>query len=86
MLYTKAGIDSPTKGSDWGKRWVDDYIAKRYHKPSDEYDPSWDVSGTLMDLAVFHDVGLSVANSERWPNWQPTSEFRAIREKSRASK
>jgi len=86
MLYTKSGIDSPTKGSDWGKRWLDDYIAKRYHKPSDEYDPGWDVSGTLKDLEVFYDVGLGVANSERWPNWKATSEFRAIRDKSRAGK
>ncbi len=81
MLYTKAGIDSPTKGSDWGKRWLEDYTARRYHKPSDEYDPGWDVSGTLNDLAVFYDVGLAVANSDRWPNWKPTSEFRAIRDK-----
>jgi Zn-dependent M28 family amino/carboxypeptidase len=84
MLYTKAGIDSPTRGPDWGKRWLEDYTVQRYHKPADEYEPGWDVSGTLQDLAVFYDVGLAVTNSDRWPNWKPTSEFRAIRDKSRA--
>ena len=57
MLYTKAGIDSPTKGADYGKRWLDDYVAHRYHKPSDEYSPAWDVSGIVQDLAVYYDVG-----------------------------
>jgi Zn-dependent M28 family amino/carboxypeptidase len=83
MLYTKSGIDSPTHGADHGKRWLDDYTAKRYHQPSDEYSPAWDVSGTLQDLQVYYEVGLGVANSERWPNWRPDSEFRAIRDRSR---
>jgi hypothetical protein len=83
MLYTKAGIDSPAKGADYGKRWLDDYIANRYHKPSDEYDPGWDVSGSLRDLAVFYEVGLGIVNSSRWPNWREGSEFRAIRDQSR---
>jgi Zn-dependent M28 family amino/carboxypeptidase len=85
MLYTKAGIDSPTKGKDYGRTWLDDYVAHRYHKPSDEYSPDWDVSGILQDLAVYYDVGLTLANSTRWPQWREGSEFRAIREKSRTA-
>jgi Zn-dependent M28 family amino/carboxypeptidase len=83
MLYTKAGVDSPTKGPDHGKRWLDDYIATRYHKPSDEYSPSWDVSGTLEDLELYYEVGRAVASSSDWPEWREGSEFRAIRERSR---
>ncbi|HET9694711.1 MAG TPA: M28 family metallopeptidase [Steroidobacteraceae bacterium] len=85
MLYTKAGVDSPTMGADWGKRWLEDYTATRYHKPSDEYDPGWDVSGTLQDLQVYYDVGLALVNSQRWPNWREGTEFRAIREASRGN-
>jgi Zn-dependent M28 family amino/carboxypeptidase len=85
MLYTKAGINSPTKGADWGKRWLDEYTAARYHKPADEYDPAWDVSGTLQDLQLYYDVGLAVADSDRWPDWREGTEFRAIRQQSRAS-
>jgi Zn-dependent M28 family amino/carboxypeptidase len=83
MLYTKAGVDSPTRGSDWGKRWLDDYTAKRYHQPSDEYDASWDVRGILRDLQLYYDVGLAIADSSRWPNWYEGTEFRAIRDASR---
>jgi Zn-dependent M28 family amino/carboxypeptidase len=85
MLYTKAGIDSPTKGADYGRAWLEDYVANRYHKPSDEYDASWDVSGILQDIAVYYDVGLALANESTWPNWRDGSEFRAIRDKSRAA-
>ena len=83
MLYTKAGVNSPTKGADWGKRWLDDYTARRYHQPSDEYDASWDVSGIMKDLQLYYDVGRAVADSARWPNWYEGTEFRAIRDASR---
>jgi Zn-dependent M28 family amino/carboxypeptidase len=86
MLYTKAGVDSPTHGADWGKRWLEEYTATRYHKPSDEYDPGWDVTGTLQDLQLYYDVGLSIANSGDWPNWRVGTEFRAIRDASRPAK
>ena len=84
MLYTKAGIDSPEHGPDFGKRWLDDYVAHRYHQPSDEYEPGWDVSGTVQDLQVYYDVGLEVASTNAWPNWRVGNEFKAIRDKSRA--
>ena len=83
MLYTKAGVDSPTLGAEYGKQWLADYTAKRYHQVTDEYSPDWDVSGTLQDLQLYYDVGLDVANSSRWPNWRADSEFRAIRDQSR---
>jgi Zn-dependent M28 family amino/carboxypeptidase len=85
MLYTKAGIDSPTRGADYGRRWLEDYVANRYHKPSDEYDPGWDLSGTMEDLAVYYAVGLAVADSDNWPSWREGNEFRAIRDASRAA-
>jgi Zn-dependent M28 family amino/carboxypeptidase len=84
MLYTKAGIDSPAKGPDYGRAWLADYVANRYHKPSDEYDPGWDLDGVLQDLAVYYDVGRVLANESSWPNWREGSEFRAIRDRSRA--
>ena len=83
MLYPKAGIDRPALGADYGKKWLAEYTAKRYHQVSDEYSPDWDVSGTLQDLQLYYDVGLAVANSSRWPNWRADSEFRAIRDQSR---
>jgi len=83
MLYPKPGIDLVAGGADAGRAWQEAYVASRYHKPSDEYDPDWNVSGTLADLALYYDVGRAVANESGWPQWREDSEFRAIREASR---
>jgi hypothetical protein len=60
----------------------DDYTAKRYHKPSDEYDPSWDMKSAAADGEALLGVALHVANGDKWPEWKPGTEFRAIREES----
>jgi Zn-dependent M28 family amino/carboxypeptidase len=83
MIYPKAGVDLRQGGVEAGRAWLDEYVAKHYHKPSDEYDPAWNVSGTLQDLAVYYDLGLAVTNSDEWPNWREGNEFRAIRDRNR---
>jgi hypothetical protein len=83
MLYPKAGVDIADQGPEYGRARLDDYVAKHYHKPSDEYDAGWDVSGTLQDLALYYEVGLAISNESSWPNWRSGSEFRAIRDASR---
>jgi Zn-dependent M28 family amino/carboxypeptidase len=83
MLYPKAGIDLQDGGPDAGRARLDAYYANHYHKPSDEYDASWNLAGTLADLALYYDVGRAVANESGWPQWREDSEFRAIREASR---
>ena len=83
MLYPKAGIDLVDGGPEAGRAWLDAYVANHYHKPSDEYDAAWNVTGTLADLALYYDVGRAVANESGWPQWRDDSEFRAIREASR---
>ena len=85
MLYVKSGIDVVGKGETYGRQWAADYVAQRYHKPSDEFDPTWDVSGVLEDLALYFDVGYRLARDTAFPAWYPGNEFRPIREQSRAA-
>jgi len=84
MLYTDAGVDSVEHGVEWGKAQAAKYIAERYHKPSDEFDDTWDLSGGVQDVRLYYAVGAAIANSDAWPNWNQGTEFRAIREKSLA--
>jgi Zn-dependent M28 family amino/carboxypeptidase len=84
-LYVKSGEDGITHTREWILAQRDDYLARRYHKPADEYDPSWDVEGSIEDLKLLYEVGNRVANEKRWPQWYADSEFRAAREKSRAA-
>lgn len=79
-LYTDSGIDHVEHGVEWTLARRADYVANRYHKPSDEYDPSWDLSGALDDLELVFRVGYRIAAGGEWPNWREGNEFRAIRD------
>jgi Zn-dependent M28 family amino/carboxypeptidase len=85
-LYARSGTDLRDRPPGTGAAWVEDYYARRYHAPADEYDPSWDVSGIVEDLRLLFDVGLQVASTPRWPQWYPGTEFRAKREESAAQR
>ncbi len=79
-LYTDAGIDHVELGEQWTLARRDEYTADRYHKPSDEFDPSWDLSGAVDDLRVLLNIGLRLASESTFPNWRVGNEFRAIRD------
>ncbi|WP_375419848.1 M28 family metallopeptidase [uncultured Sphingomonas sp.] len=86
MLYGESGEDLVVGGSAAGHAASEDYVVNRYHKPQDEYDAAWNWDGALSDLAIYGGLGHLLATTDRWPNWYPTAEFRAIRDKSRAGK
>ena len=84
MLDAASGENMVVGGSAAGKAASEDYIAHRYHKPQDEYNPDWDWSGAVQDLQVYYTLGRKLADDTGlWPNWYQTAEFRAIRDKSR---
>ena len=83
MIYFESGEDLVKGGKVAGKAASEDYIKNRYHGPKDEYDPNWDWSGGLEDIGLFYTIGRELADSDAWPNWYPTAEFRAARDKSR---
>ncbi|MCK5575789.1 MAG: M28 family peptidase, partial [Sphingomonadales bacterium] len=82
MIYPDGGIDHEKHGKEYGLAKAEEYVAKNYHKPSDEYDPSWDLSGAQADVRLFYHVGRSVVDGGKWPNWNEGTEFRAIRDAS----
>ncbi|MCS6947223.1 MAG: M28 family metallopeptidase [Steroidobacteraceae bacterium] len=83
-LFAKMGIDDRERGKEWGRSQVEEYVAQRYHKPSDEYRKGTDLRGALEDIELLFAVGLQLANETAWPNWRPDNEFRATRDRSRA--
>ena len=85
MLDGGSGEDLRVGGVARGHAAAEDYVAHRYHKPQDEYDPSWDWSGAVEDLTVYYQLGRRLADTPGlWPNWYPNAEFRGVRDKSRA--
>jgi Zn-dependent M28 family amino/carboxypeptidase len=59
-----------------------EFTEKRYHQPSDEFDPNWDMKAAVADGDALLQLAMRVANGETWPEWKPNTEFREIREKS----
>ena len=67
-----------------GQAWIDAYTGKCYHQTCDAWSPEWNLAGAKQDIDVMLQIGREVANSKAWPDWKPTSEFKAIRDKSAA--
>ena len=80
MLYTKPGNNHVTNGMTYGETFAEDYTDIRYHKPADEYDNSWDLSGIVQATNIMLDMGYDLANSDQWPNWYEGTEFRGLRD------
>jgi Zn-dependent M28 family amino/carboxypeptidase len=79
-LASGGGIDYVGKPADYGKKIDDEYTANDYHKPSDKVRPDWDLSGAVQDLQYYWMVGYRVAQADKYPEWKPGTEFKALRE------
>jgi Zn-dependent M28 family amino/carboxypeptidase len=78
----KLGIEYVGKPAGWGLAAQEDYTANRYHRPSDEFDPSWDFSGLEQLVRFGFELGLRVANEPELPTWNEGDEFLPARLKS----
>jgi Zn-dependent M28 family amino/carboxypeptidase len=82
VLYARGGFDKIDGGETAGRAAYDDFTHNRYHKPADNYDPNWDLSGVIEDVQALYAVGKRLADETTWPTWANDSEFRAAREAS----
>lgn len=85
--FAKAGIPAFSVGG--GSDYVKDaeaatarrkaYGDERYHQVSDEYDPSWDMSGMVQQAQFTLNLGRMVANAARMPAWKAGDAFGRVR-------
>jgi Zn-dependent M28 family amino/carboxypeptidase len=80
VLHAARGIEIIGKPPEYGKKKRDEFVAKHYHQPSDEADPTWDLSGAVQDVQLLFEVGYQIANGDKFPEWKPESEFKAKRD------
>lgn len=77
----------PSWGTDPVQASVpDDYMAKRYHTPKDEWTPDIDFRGAAQNNELLYWIGHNRSNSRKWPEWLPGTEFKALRDKSAAAR
>jgi len=79
-FYGKSGKAFIGQPADYGEKKVNEYIAKDYHQPTDEVKPDWTFEGAAQDTAFLMQLGLRVANGDKWPEWKPGNEFKARRD------
>ena len=85
MFRVGRGLDLVEGGVEAGTAASDDYTKNRYHQPSDEYSPDWDFRGIAQEAGLLYRLGRTLAEGATWPNWHPTDEFRAVRDKDCAA-
>ncbi|MDX1624564.1 MAG: M28 family peptidase [Gemmatimonadota bacterium] len=78
-IYLDEGTDFAGRPEGWGEERIAEWLETRYHQPSDEITPEWDLSGALQDDRLLFRVGYAVAESSDRPAWVPGDEFAGIR-------
>ncbi|MBJ6144781.1 M28 family metallopeptidase [Hymenobacter sp. BT559] len=78
-LYASGGFESRTQGKAYIAEKRQAYTTNMYHKPADQFDPSWDLSGVAQDAQLYFRVGQRLASETTFPQWRAGSEFKAAR-------
>ena len=82
MMGLAGGADLVVGGRTAGEKWVSDYTGNCYHQACDAWSPDWNLDGAVMDMELVRAMATELANSDRWPQWKPGSEFKDIRERT----
>lgn len=77
-VYFDYGLRFRGKPADWGEKLMQEYVAKHYHQPSDEYDPQWPLDGAVqMGQVVVRTVELLSKQTDR-PRWNEGDPFSRV--------
>jgi Zn-dependent M28 family amino/carboxypeptidase len=79
-VHAGGGMEYVGKPAGYGQRVREDYIANRYHKPTDKVTPDWDMSGAVEDLELYLQVGRELADGSAIPEWKAGAEWKARRD------
>jgi Zn-dependent M28 family amino/carboxypeptidase len=80
-LYASGGFESRSQGKEYIAQKRQAYTTNMYHKPADQFDPSWDLGGVAQDAQLYFRVGQRLASETTFPQWRAGSEFKAARSK-----
>ena len=80
-LYASGTYEGFDKSIEEVKELSTYYNINNYHQVSDEYNAeTTELSGVQLDLQLFYNIGLKLANEDYFPKWYNGSEFKAGRE------
>src|SRR5262245_39441370 len=79
-LNPDQGVEYTSKPAEYAQKVRDNWTANVYHTPKDVVTPEWDLSGAALDLKLLMAVGYRVAQADKFPEWKPGNEFKAVRD------
>ncbi len=75
-LYAKGGSIPADQATADLRLKLDPILSKCYHGLCDEYTQDWDLTGAVEDMQLFFEIGVELSESDVWPQWSKTSEFK----------
>jgi len=78
------GMKYKGRDANWGMQQAQEYTAKHYHQPSDEYHAEMDFTGDAVMARFGFALGWKAASQAGDIGWQKGDEFEPAREKSLA--
>ncbi|HTD73210.1 MAG TPA: M28 family peptidase [Steroidobacteraceae bacterium] len=67
--------------AEWGRQQHEEYTAKHYHRPSDEFSPAMDFTSDAAVAKFGFALGWQAMLSKGTVNWLPGDEFEATRQR-----
>jgi Zn-dependent M28 family amino/carboxypeptidase len=74
-LNVEHGWLYPGHDAAYGEKLFNDYNDHHYHQPSDEFDPRWDLSGTVQQGELILRLTEAVSNASEMPKLRPGEGF-----------
>ena len=71
----ESGPDFVGKPKGWGAQWWEDFNSQRYHQPSDQYRPDFDLSGSVQLGDIVLRFARRLADGPTMPTWNADAEF-----------
>jgi Zn-dependent M28 family amino/carboxypeptidase len=80
-LSISDAVDYVGKDPGYAKKLRDEYIARDYHQPSDEFKGDWDYTGAVEDMQFLAELGWRVASDATMPAYHANEQFARPRAK-----
>ncbi len=79
-LYVEHGRRYVGRPEGWGDEIQEQYTARHYHAPSDEFSEDFVFDGAVQQGTLVLLTLLDLAADDAWPNWHEGQEFKAARD------
>jgi Zn-dependent M28 family amino/carboxypeptidase len=81
-LHIEHGLDFRGRPGGWGAETLARFETLHYHRPSDRYDPAFDLAGAVQQARFAFLIGYDVAASDEMPRYTDGSSFHQARQTS----